>query len=89
MFLLQVALLSLDVYNDVQCSAVPALQADYLAEEAQADAEVCLHKLITSLSHEVDHSLTLCYVTACALYDVMYQQKHLDAWIHLQLPIAC
>ncbi len=51
--MLQVVLLSLDIYNDVQCSAVPALSAQHLIGEAQADAEVCLRRLITNLATEV------------------------------------
>ena len=49
----QVVLQSLEIYNDVQCSAVPALTAQHLAAEAQADAEVCTGKLITNLATEV------------------------------------
>ena len=50
---MQVALLSLDIYNDVHCSAVPALAAQHLAGEAQADAELCMRKLIANLATEV------------------------------------
>ena len=50
---MQVALLSLDIYNDVHCSAVPAQAAQHLAGEAQADAELCMRKLITNLATEV------------------------------------
>ncbi len=52
-WVVQVVLQSLEIYNDVQCSAVPALTAQHLAAEAQADAEVCMHKLITNLATEV------------------------------------
>ena len=50
---MQVVLLSLDIYNDVHCSAVPALAAQHLAGEAQADAELCMRKLIANLATEV------------------------------------
>ena len=50
---MQVALLSLGIYNDVHCSAVPALAAQHLVGEAQADAELCMRKLITNLGTEV------------------------------------
>lgn len=67
---MQVVLLSLDIYNDVHCSAVPALAAQHLAGEAQADAEVCMCKLIFNLATEVSissmHSV-LIKVTAAAL----------------------
>ncbi|KAL0046332.1 hypothetical protein WJX82_009330 [Trebouxia sp. C0006] len=49
---IEVVLQSLEIYNDVQCSAVPALTAQHLAAEAQADAEVCTRKLITNLATE-------------------------------------
>jgi len=52
-WVVQVVLQSLEIYNDVQCSAVPALTAQHLAAEAQADAEVCMRKLITNLATEV------------------------------------
>lgn len=51
---MQVVLQSLEIYNDVQCSAVPALTAQHLAAEAQADAEVCMRKLVTNLATEVE-----------------------------------
>ncbi|KAL0041117.1 hypothetical protein WJX77_005471 [Trebouxia sp. C0004] len=49
---IELVLQSLEIYNDVQCSAVPALTAQHLAAEAQADAEVCMRKLITNLATE-------------------------------------
>lgn len=50
---MQVAVLPMEVYNDVQHVAAPALAADHLMQEAEADAEVCLRKLITNLAAEV------------------------------------
>ena len=47
----------LEVYSDVSASAVPALDARQLANEAEADAEACLRKLLISLSHEVSSTL--------------------------------
>lgn len=52
-WVVQVVLQPLEIYNDVRCSAVPALTAQHLAAEAQADAEVCMRKLITNLATEV------------------------------------
>ncbi len=50
---MQVVLQSLEIYNDVRCSAVSALTAQHLVAEAQADAEVCMRKLIINLASEV------------------------------------
>ncbi|KAA6416660.1 MAG: component of SCAR regulatory complex, partial [Trebouxia sp. A1-2] len=49
---IEVVLQSLEIYNDVQCSAVPALIAPHLAAEAHADAELCMRKLTTNLATE-------------------------------------
>lgn len=49
----QESVLPLEVYNDVQHTAAPALAAHHLVAEAEADAEVCLRKLITNLATEV------------------------------------
>ena len=51
---MQVAVLPLEVYNDVQHIAAPALAAEHLVPEAEADAEVCLRKLISNLAAEVN-----------------------------------
>ena len=50
---LQVSVLPLEVYNDVELLAAPALSAQYMVAEAEADAEMCLRKLITNLAAEV------------------------------------
>ncbi len=57
----QVVLQSLEIYNDVQGSAVPALTAHHLAAEAQADAKVCMRKLINNLATEVKNCIHQAY----------------------------
>ena len=49
------SVLPLEVYNDVQQLAAPALAAPHLVPEAEADAELCLRKLIINLGNEVSH----------------------------------
>lgn len=51
--MLQVSVLPLEVYNDVEQLAAPALNAQHMVAEAEADAEMCLRKLITNLAAEV------------------------------------
>ena len=51
----QVSVLPLEVYNDVEQLAAPALTAQHMVGEAEADAEMCLRKLITNLAAEVFH----------------------------------
>ena len=50
---LQVSVLPLEVYNDVEQLAAPALSAQHMVAEAEADAEMCLRKLVTNLAAEV------------------------------------
>ena len=64
---LQVAVLPMEVYNDVQHMACPALDAPHLAAEAQADAQVCLRKLISNLAAEVPTASHCAAVNAAAL----------------------
>ena len=82
-WVVQVVLQSLEIYNDVPCSAVPALTAQHLAAEAQADAEVCMRKLITNLATEVKictyrpYAVLLHkdqgYVCMCWVYAALFQ----------------
>lgn len=70
---MQVSVLPLEVYNDVEQVAAPALSARHMVAEAEADAEICLRKLITNLAAEVwpgSQTLNATYVNVCYTHSV-------------------
>lgn len=72
---MQVSVLPLEVYNDVEQVAVPALTARHMVAEAEADAEMCLRKLITNLAAEVWPKIPSLKPTFMNMYTQMWSTR--------------